>query len=303
MTISPFQLRLVVLFIVITTLFVVFEYLPWANLKSSIDIINQQQPASTTPPVFQTPKLEAKGVVVYDSKQDKVLYGQNEDKALPLASITKIMTALLGYEYLDPEQKIAITDQDLIMGSNAGLEANKTWFYHDLADFMLTTSSNGAAVAIATALTSKTGTSFETLANNKARELNLNSLSYRNPTGLDQNGGPGAIGSPTDVAKLMSYVATYKVDLLSSTKWSSLKKTTTDGSTIYGTNTNLIVKTIPGFIGSKTGFTDLAGGNLTTIFDVSINRPVVVVVLGSSPNGRFTDMQKLITETLNILAK
>ncbi len=303
MIISPFQIRLITLFIIITTFFVVVEYLPWSDLKISKNNINQNPSASTTPPVFQAPKLEAKGAVVYDPKQDKVLYGQNENQALPLASITKVMTALLGYEQLDPDQKITITDQDLSLGSNGGLEANKTWLYHDLADFMLTTSSNGAAMAIARTMATKTGTDFAVLANNKARELTLSTLSYRNPTGLDQNGGPGAVGSPSDIAKLMAYVTVYKPELLASTKWSSIKKTTVDGSAIYGSNTNLIIKTIPGFLGSKTGLTDLAGGNLTVIFDAGIDRPIVVVVLGSSQEGRFTDMQKLITETLSILAK
>jgi D-alanyl-D-alanine carboxypeptidase len=50
----------------------------------------------------------------------------------------------------------------------------------------------------------------------------------------------------------------------------------------------------PGLIGAKTGYTDLAGGNLVVAFDLEIGHPVIAVVLGSTQEGRFTDMRALI---------
>jgi D-alanyl-D-alanine carboxypeptidase len=55
---------------------------------------------------------------------------------------------------------------------------------------------------------------------------------------------------------------------------------------------------IPSLIASKTGFTDLAGGNLAVIFDAGFEYPIIVVVLGSSQTGRFTDVEKLVNLSL-----
>ena len=59
-------------------------------------------------------------------------------------------------------------------------------------------------------------------------------------------------------------------------------------------NTNEIVSKIPNLIGSKTGYTDLAGGNLTIAFDLGHNRPIIVTVLGSTRAERFTDVLTLV---------
>ena len=57
----------------------------------------------------------------------------------------------------------------------------------------------------------------------------------------------------------------------------------------------MVVLTIPGFIGAKTGYTDLAGGNLVAMFYAEIGHPLVVVVLGSTKQGRFDDIRTLIS--------
>ena len=67
------------------------------------------------------------------------------------------------------------------------------------------------------------------------------------------------------------------------------------------TNTNEVVGSIPGLIASKTGFTDLAGGNLVVAFDAGINRPVIISVLGATKDGRFTDMEMLVNASLRAL--
>ncbi len=68
----------------------------------------------------------------------------------------------------------------------------------------------------------------------------------------------------------------------------------TDGEYHDAINTNDIVSRIPNLIGSKTGYTDLAGGNLTVAFDAGFDRPIIITVLGSSREERFTDVLKLV---------
>ena len=68
-------------------------------------------------------------------------------------------------------------------------------------------------------------------------------------------------------------------------------------------NTNERIADIPGLIGSKTGFTRLAGGNLVIAYDAGLNRPIVIAVLGSTRKGRFSDVTTLINATAHVLTQ
>ncbi len=77
----------------------------------------------------------------------------------------------------------------------------------------------------------------------------------------------------------------------------STSATSTSGTVLTRNNTNHEVATTEGILLSKTGYTDLAGGNLVVVFDASIEHPIAVVVLGSTEKDRFTDVDKLIAAT------
>ena len=68
-------------------------------------------------------------------------------------------------------------------------------------------------------------------------------------------------------------------------------------------NTNDSVNNIPGLIASKTGYTELAGGNLVFAFDAGINHPIIVSILGSTQEGRFVDAEKLVAASLKAIAQ
>jgi len=111
-----------------------------------------------------------------------------------------------------------------------------------------------------------------------------------NETGLDvSNYISGGYGSASDVAKLVAYALKTSPDLFEATLNNSPLNTNP-----YATTTTLL-------IASKTGLTDLAGGNLAIVFDAGFNHPVISVVLGSSEKGRFIDTQKLIEATFKYL--
>jgi len=281
-----------------------FFLLPWEKLEKAQGILNNP-PADQKPlPTFQVDNLEAQAAIVIDEKTGQVLFTKNPNEILPLASITKLMTAIVATENLNSDYPIFITENHLSLGSNAGLLAGTTWKFKDLKDYMLTTSSNGAAKAMSDAVNQKTGRDFIFLMNTKAKTLGLNSLHFNNETGLDEMGGrAGGSGSVQDVAKLMTHIIKYEPNLIESTRLSTIRKETIDHATFFGQNTNLIIRTIPGFIGSKTGFTDQAGGNLVIAFDAGLDQPVIIVVLGSTQDGRFSDMTKLVNKTIETLAK
>ncbi len=66
-------------------------------------------------------------------------------------------------------------------------------------------------------------------------------------------------------------------------------------------NTNEQIASIPSFLGGKTGYTDLAGGNLVVAFSAGVDRPIVISVLGSTAEERFSDIEKLIWATFEYL--
>jgi D-alanyl-D-alanine carboxypeptidase len=108
----------------------------------------------------------------------------------------------------------------------------------------------------------------------------------------------GAYGSARDMARLAGALVARAPDIAEATTNALAEATSEEGATFVVKNTDPIVDTIPGLLLSKTGFTDLAGGNLAIVFDVGLNHPIAVVVLGSSKEARFTDSTALIAATL-----
>ena len=78
----------------------------------------------------------------------------------------------------------------------------------------------------------------------------------------------------------------------------SVSATSLEGRSYTLKNTNPYVSTVPGLRLSKTGFTDLAGGNLAIVFDAGLNHPIAIVVLGSTREERFTDVDTLVKATV-----
>lgn len=260
------------------------------------------------PNPYDSISLRAKAVIVYDVNEDKVLYGLHEKKALPLASLTKLMTALLAVESLDQKNNIAIAPSALETEGDSGLLVNESWKVSDLVSFTMITSSNDGADALATAVgslwesTPQVPDEYESLdtfvgkMNFRAKEIGLEDTHFMNATGLDVPGG-GGVGTAEDVSKLLTYIWKNQPAVISHTNEYQRTFISADGFLHPAENTNEIVYEIPGLMGGKTGFTDLAGGNLAVIYDAGLNHPIVVVVLGSTLEGRFSDVKTLVDAT------
>ncbi len=264
------------------------------------------------PDPFQALTLEAKAVYVLDINTGKVLFEKNSEVSLPLASLTKIMTAVAALSFVPESTIITIDKDDLALEGDSGLFADERWRLADLLGLTLVESSNDGAFAVASSVgVVKANTSdkeigrkaFVDLMNEKAKELNLSQTHFFNPTGLDESADvAGGYGSARDIAHLLSYAVDKYKDIFQNTRYSSIKVDSLNAPTHTAINTNKGLDGIPVIIASKTGYTDLAGGNLAVIFDAGINRPIAVVVLGSTVKGRFEDVKKLAWATLDALA-
>lgn len=248
---------------------------------------------------FATVSLQAKSAYVWDIRNKKVLFAKNANDVLPLASIAKIMTADVASELLSPTTTISISRADLAQDGDSGLLLNERWTFKKLLDFTLAVSSNDGASALA----STASPNFVEKMNEKAKSLGLLSMRFYNPTGLDESiTRSGAYGSAADVAKLFSYTLQSYPEVFSATRYARFTTSSLDNFNHTVINTDGEINNIPGIIGSKTGFTDMAGGNLAIVYDASVNYPVVVVVLGSTYDGRFSDVTALVRATTQTLS-
>ncbi len=242
-------------------------------------------------------KLEGLSAIVWDTTTDKVIFSKDADKPRPLASLTKIMTAVTAQALIPQNAIITVGADDLAEEGDNGLLADEKWKFKNLLDFSLVVSSNDGARAIASASSVSSRQNFIKEMNKNAKKLGLSTLRFTNETGLDTNLGYGGIGSARDVAKLLEYGLEKYPTMFEATQKKLLAITST--SMVHtAVNTDTALSNIPNVIASKTGFTDAAGGNLAVAFDADINRPIVIVVLGSSPEGRFRDVEKLASSTL-----
>jgi serine-type D-Ala-D-Ala carboxypeptidase (penicillin-binding protein 5/6) len=291
-------------------LLTVSSYVLGARVERS-DISVPTLPAAA---VFPSVKLEAKSVYIYDSRTKEVIFAKNENERLPLASLTKVMAALVAKD-LSPEYgTVTITQGALATEGDSGLFSEERWRLQELLDFSLVSSSNDGIHAVALALGALKALKdasasdeeivddFVRSMNKKAAELDLKNTYFWNETGLDESEVKGgAYGTAKDIAMLFDYVVSTDPGLLSATKETESVLSSLDRHAHLARNTNAVAAEIPGLIASKTGYTSTAGGNLAFAFDPEIGRPIIISILGSSADGRFVDALKLVNATIDYL--
>ncbi|MHB1330784.1 MAG: D-alanyl-D-alanine carboxypeptidase family protein [Minisyncoccota bacterium] len=261
-----------------------------------------------TPKEITNVQIKSKAAFVYDVLTKKTLFAKNENLSLPLASLTKMMSALVAVEMAPSYSTIVVSSEAIKTEGDAGLMPGESWSLKNLLDFSLVSSANDGMRAVALTLGSITSSESSTETrvddfvkkmNSKAEVIGMNNTYYMNDTGLDISKlEGGAYGSAKDQAVLMEYILKNNPTLLSATKEAALVFTSKDGFSHIALNTSSIVNEVPGLIASKTGFTDLAGGNLVIAFDPEIGRPIIISVLGGSEESRFEDVLTLVDASL-----
>src|SRR3989344_7376617 len=231
-------------------------------------------------------ELETRAMQVYDLSENKKLFGVNDDVAMPIASLVKSMTVTLALNTLGEEKIVYISSAAVKQLGDYGLKVGETWRAGELAKFTLLASANDGAYALA----ESAGLDVLNKMNEKARKVGLEHTVFLNVTGLDKLEGEtpveaGGFASAEDLntlaySALRSYPEIFRATILP--ELNGFK------------NTNPIVGEIPNLLFSKTGFTDLASGNLTVIFRDINNHLIAVTLLSSTYEGRFTDMEKIV---------
>lgn len=252
-----------------------------------------------TPDAFANVSVEAKAAVVYDLTTKKILYAKNADAQLPLASLTKLLTVYAALSELAPTTPITIPADATHLDGPHAFNAGQTFALNDLARLTLTASLNDGAAAIAEIVADRQSLSQSDMLAAAAASLGLSQTYAVNGSGLDVNTAiSGGYGSARDLAILAGALVERAPDIALATTESSAQAVSEGGTSFKVLNTDPMVGVISRLLLSKTGYTDLAGGNLALVFDAGMGHPVAVVVLGSSQKARFTDGTALVAAAL-----
>lgn len=200
--------------------------------------------------------ISAKAAVVINGDTGEILFSRNANERLPMASTTKIMTALLLCEKADLNKTIVTTKEMVtVEGSSMGLQIGDTVSFHDLLYGMMLASGNDAANTTAIAISGSVG-EFVKLMNNKASELGLKDTHFETPSGLD---GKEHYTTAYELALIAKYALQNEEFAKAA---SSESATLCYGNPPYKrtlTNHNKLLKAYDDIIGVKTGFTKKSG--------------------------------------------
>lgn len=240
--------------------------------------------------------LTASGVVIIDLQSGQLLFAHGEEQKRPMASLTKLMTALLIVENhaLDEVVKVSKAAADTT-GTTAHLLAGESFSVADLLSAMLIPSANDASVALAE-FHAGTVDAFVVQMNSRAKELGLKHTSFENPVGLDDTLQES---TPRDLAWLAMYVLRHDaIRERMATAEASIRSR--EGTLISLTHTHrMLDASLAADVGAtgaivsagKTGTTDAAGQCLLSVVEAG-GRRYIAVLLGS--RDRYNDMQQIL---------
>lgn len=262
-----------------------------------LEIIYDNQSITGAPEVKPTNspihiKVNAASALIVDLTDDENLLEYNLEIRRPLASLSKLMSAIIAAESVGFQKLATITEDDVLAEGNAGnFSPGETFTIGDLVKAALVVSSNDAADAIARFYGYG---NFIQAMNKKAGEIGLKNTTFEDPSGLSFINQ----GTANDLKKLMGYISDHHASLL---RLTTEKETTIEELGRKSKRSLININAFSGqadFMGGKTGYTPLAQGNLISIFNYQ-GRKLLFIVLGAED--RFAETKRLYEWTQNML--
>ncbi|HEX2044337.1 MAG TPA: D-alanyl-D-alanine carboxypeptidase family protein [Gaiellaceae bacterium] len=222
----------------------------------------------------EPPSVAARAALVANGRTGEILHERNADRRLPMASITKLMTAVVALERSQPGDLVTVRERASTVGeSTIHLQPGEQLPVRDLLAAALIQSANDAAFALASHVGEGSVERFVRLMNEEAEELGLDDTRYVRPDGLDT---PGHFSSAKD-----SFLIARRAmeEPLVRRLVRRARARIAGGRELKGWND--LLGTFPGLVGVKTGHTDLAGWSQvaaarrdgTTIYAVILGSP------------------------------
>lgn len=235
------------------------------------------------------PKVGSETWIVYDETSDVVLASWNADERRSMASVTKVMTAMVVLDNASPTDTITVPSfATRARGSTAGLIAGEEMTVNDLLIAMLIRSGNDAALTLAHHVGGESVDTFVDMMNEEASLLGLDDTRFQNPNGLDEE---GHYSTARDLMRLTVASLDYpEIQRIARIRLVKLPEDPTGKAREY-INTNRLLGAYPGVVGLKTGDTPWAGKVLLSIAERGPRR-LIVVVMGASDH--FADARELL---------
>ena len=234
------------------------------------------------------PRIRAGSAIVYNPTTHEILWESNSFERRPIASITKVMTALvLLDEQPDLDADVVVSRQDVRRASTRYLRRGERVSLYNLLHLALVASDNSAARALARA--SRWGTdAFVEQMNAKARELGLQGTVFTDPSGLHA----GNVSTAYDISRLIAYATSKPV--ISTILRKPAHRLQTSRRRLTVRNTNKLLRGRLLIHGGKTGYIDASGYCLAAVVKLPDTDPLSVVVLGAGSNSRrFSEVRRL----------
>lgn len=237
---------------------------------------------------FDGSQLTAKSVLMYDLTENKALFEKNAKEKLPMASLTKIMTAIISLENPKPDDRYMVSAENLVGEDSMGLEAGEILSLEELLYGLMLPSGNDASEVLATNYPGGRE-KFIAAMNNKAKALGLTDTSFSNPSGLQ---GDGVQHTTTYDLLVITRYALDKFPLFAEIVTKSeyqLPATATHKAYNLFNETNLLT-TYPGVKGVKTGFTPEAGLCLISYLDYKGHKIIGIILNSENRRGEMKDL-------------
>lgn len=240
--------------------------------------------------------VSAKSALVFDLTSNKIIYSKNPDLKLPMASLTKIMTAIVALENKKTDDQYLVHSYDLVGENIMGLSTGEILNLEELLYGLMLNSGNDSAEVLASNFEGGR-TEFIKAMNSKAKALGLKNTNFTNPTGLEGDGDQYT--TAYDLLVISKY-AVSKFPLLTritSTFQYQIQQTSNHKYFYLENGTNLI-SSYPGVRGLKDGYTPEAGLCLATYLEYK-NHKLIGIILGSG--NRRQEMKDLLDYSLKSL--
>ncbi len=243
----------------------------------------------------QTLNITSKSALLVDYASGKVVFEKNSNERLPIASMTKLATLALVFDYLDKgiikENDVTVVSEIAakVGGSSAFLDAGSGYKISDLIKSVIIASANDSSVALAEAVAG-TEEVFVSKMNSFAKSLDLQNTNFENCTGLPST---NHYSTASDISKIYKTMCDHRLYKKYSKIWME-DFSHPSGRKTGLVNTNRLVKTYDGIEGGKTGYTDSAKFCLTASAKRDGMKLIGVVIGAESSKIRFAEMTKLL---------
>lgn len=237
------------------------------------------------------PVLDANAALLTHLESGRVLYEKNAGMQVPIASLTKMLSALVATNLFDMQEIVAVASGSVrVDGQKQTLYLDERLTVNDLVSMMLVESSNDAAYALA-AYAKDRNVDFVAEMNKTAFALGMESCRFLDPAGLDDT----ATCDANDLLRLVRALLRQAPQLFPMTTHPQLVIRSADGGIAHEVkSTNELLGKLDGIIGGKTGYTDGALGCLVLVVKLAGKDDTLIsIVLGS--RSRFTDTETLVS--------